>query len=755
MSEYKGFLDYSMDWSVSIGGTDITKYVKQSDSPWFIEQTLFNIESPEPITLTSSSKLELELPRIAPDNFSLWPPENSLLKELVNPVRFFLNGTLVYTARIREWEAIDFDDCSNTVISCQLSLTDKLGLANKEQPAAVPSGFTDNQVIISNGFLSYFVTPWAQYAKALIESSVDSSGNAYFSNVNVSGVNIFGKAFDNSGNRMVDGYTTPPNPSTRPINDAAQVSAQRGYAIALDASENIIFLPIPNRASLINPVASLSCKQVESETTFNPDKEIPDKVEVTGSQLIAVRARRRKSVYPQIIEKTSTLNGEEVVVSQRINEKPIIRRFEVIQSYRERQRGYYLDPINFPNSSQWITTATGTITSNYNGQRELVSRVDVSSRSRALLSRDAYPNDYSLSSGVKTELKTIFDANDKPSRVETKSFLPAFAIFRDATAGSGQQVASTEGVVYKERNDKTFNALPFKQISSAIAFGTPTNTLVDDVTFAAEVSVIETPPSPELMESNEAVEEQSITKSVVIDSFGQSNGSSRSLRYANISEDKAQDLAALIASLSAMQRVTAEIVRPWRVGTDVFQAYRREDVGYYSLLRVGLRLEAGTNGVKFSYSGLRMGRLASEINPPKRSLPPTSTGSLQLFDISDQSFIVGTPITDIPLLAFDGQPPYSYSDGGTLPAGLFISGNTIAGSITEVGNTSVTITVTDTLSNTNSKTFNIESIKVPVAAPHWEIKERIRIGVSLGIKARSPSVGAKISIGTSIGVKVA
>jgi Putative Ig domain len=88
----------------------------------------------------------------------------------------------------------------------------------------------------------------------------------------------------------------------------------------------------------------------------------------------------------------------------------------------------------------------------------------------------------------------------------------------------------------------------------------------------------------------------------------------------------------------------------------------------------------------------------------------TITNTVTVTSPGDQANGSGTAITALPISASDSSSTatLSYSDGGTLPAGLTIdpSSGVISGTPTTGGTSAVTITVTDSAGATGSATFN-------------------------------------------------
>ncbi len=121
-----------------------------------------------------------------------------------------------------------------------------------------------------------------------------------------------------------------------------------------------------------------------------------------------------------------------------------------------------------------------------------------------------------------------------------------------------------------------------------------------------------------------------------------------------------------------------------------------------------------------------------EIAAPPIPFPPLLTTALNIGTIPNLSVVVDTAISPINLAASGGTTPYVFSSS-TLPSGLSISGSQIVGTPTTIATTSVTITVTDALSNTASTTFSLAVLAAP--SPVFIVQESIAIDIPLIINS--------------------
>lgn len=102
-----------------------------------------------------------------------------------------------------------------------------------------------------------------------------------------------------------------------------------------------------------------------------------------------------------------------------------------------------------------------------------------------------------------------------------------------------------------------------------------------------------------------------------------------------------------------------------------------------------------------------------EIPAPPIPSPPLLVSTLNIGSVPNQSFTQGIPISPITFYSAGGLAPYTYSPT-TLPTGLSLSsGGVLSGTPTAIATTSVTVTVTDSLSATDTTSLDITVIAAP------------------------------------------
>lgn len=125
-----------------------------------------------------------------------------------------------------------------------------------------------------------------------------------------------------------------------------------------------------------------------------------------------------------------------------------------------------------------------------------------------------------------------------------------------------------------------------------------------------------------------------------------------------------------------------------------------------------------------------------EIAPPSYPAPPLLTSTLNIGDAPTQNLVQGVVIAPITFYSSGGLAPYTYTST-TLPSGLSLSsGGVLSGTPSAISTTSVTVTVTDALSATDSTTFNIvvSAAPIPVAITSETISINIDIGMDTGVE---------------------
>jgi hypothetical protein len=103
-----------------------------------------------------------------------------------------------------------------------------------------------------------------------------------------------------------------------------------------------------------------------------------------------------------------------------------------------------------------------------------------------------------------------------------------------------------------------------------------------------------------------------------------------------------------------------------------------------------------------------------EIPAPPIPSPPLLVSTLNIGSVPNQSFTQGIPISPITFYSAGGLAPYTYSSS-TLPTGLSLSsGGVLSGTPSAIATTSVTVTVTDSLSATDTTSLDFTVIAAPI-----------------------------------------
>ena len=100
-------------------------------------------------------------------------------------------------------------------------------------------------------------------------------------------------------------------------------------------------------------------------------------------------------------------------------------------------------------------------------------------------------------------------------------------------------------------------------------------------------------------------------------------------------------------------------------------------------------------------------------------------------DIGDQNWTVGKAVS-VSVDNHDDFPGYTYSEVGDLPQGVAFLNGVFLGTPTEVGSYTVTTTITDSVGQTRSHTFNITVVGIPIQllsldVQHWTVGTYVSI----------------------------
>lgn len=655
-------------------------------------------------------ELTLSLPDLVSSPALDIDPVTSLILATGNRVQVFWGGALKVTARIKQVEVLEFVPCTLRASKVKVLLTDKLDIALGVESKQTPLLTGGRPVVI--GGQTVMVVPWQSRVTQLIGAVTDLNGDRLFADGDILTAGLPDELDDRdeNGNPVVDGFSAPSSSGASLVARAAKVAALRGYCLYCDEFEQVRFVRNPSSLSLPAAVISLACSAVEVKPAVSLI-EPASAVEVTSSTLKVVI---NKVEWPKVIETVGPIpspqrvsvdgGGEELpqiagnvgVIEREVRNRPVVSTNEWRQSIRITKRHYLANP-DLDDTRMALMQVTQ-LQKQFDAGRYLRRLKETSIEARTLQDKEAFPNDFGMVLGsnriVEYQLETrIVDGESKTYFKRSVERLLRRKFTRQGNAVSSSLLEERLITEWSELGRNSWRGRKRRLISRGLVLNTLDYGLVPDPAFNAQEEFAEAPPEPPVREPDEEVKLSS--SSVLIRGGG--TGKTRHLFI------EGQSDPAALAKFGQNNLLAEQLYRvQMDVQRQVYDAdttlpLLREDIDSRALVRDGVRVEWGDGTLTYGYTGYLIANLPAAIEP---QYPPTYS-----FDVPPTTLTVGpyslvraepgAQTLPLPLAAYGGTPPYSFSVPDAPGAGVFISGGTLTVSGLPAGSYTFTLRVTD------------------------------------------------------------
>ena len=774
---YDQIIDDSIpsDLRIELGSTNITDLVQG----FSIERPLPDLRLPQlwSGTIRVIQSLNVAEGRFfgietdALESYDIDPQCNPDWKAYKLPLKFFWDGRYVCVLRLLEDLKYDY-----TTGIGSANIGHLISAFDRQKPKRI-TGFNIGSSFNAFGGDStevLGVLPAYKYAEKLLEQAVDADNNTPSFSLDTSGLPEFlENTFTFGGAPEINGYDTDPNPTEGNLGEVIHEILWVNYGTALtnqlgDTEDLKASVEYPCFQGSIAPTLVISARQLQIEVELTALERATTFSEAEGSILRALRVLR--SEFPKEWVSATGVppgGGDPVTAETTEMSEPNINDDVTTTDFEKRSPAWFLitndtgtNIISLDEEHVETTDSQGRPT-RYEIQvdmtRSQLSRCDRAPQVReaALISRDPGASDVTSSVIVPNAFRDVtewtYDSEGHKESITRSLFYPRQYCVRDG-AGDGSTEFYRHTTRYERVDNSNINPEWWETQQELVVQGSFDRENPDSAQMTGKPgSVIRSNkvsgvPEPQYKRREKPIRFQSLVGDAQVSTFGTDTANNRediSTRYAT-SAERLSKTAELMLCISQQVRPEALDVTMAMPGADdnlePFNIYHIgtgrtvKRVGI-SCVRAGARIIYQARGseratLNFAYTAYRLGDLSVAPKPTLTPvLPSTYLSPLSIAPIADLDgaacLTTGVPITPIPLAAFEGTPPYTFTAPGGLPAGLSISGASISGTPTVItASTSYTIRVDDSAAGFDTTTLDIEICAVPIPTPHYTVVKR-------------------------------
>ena len=614
-------------WRLTIGddGLDLTRAVLSLE----IEHPLAEIKTP----LTWSGQLTLS-DRLHPSEALAESMDDEVnpgrWQMGAHPIRLYINGLHLLTCRIGD------DYTYNEVTrEAQASLTDKLGLINRDHPREILGDeFESRGTSVQYGSTQEFrfgILPWPEFAKHILRQSQTTLSSPILSpdDLLTGGLSTSVSGGGLPGQPRIDGYSaTQYDTNANPAVAIQEVFALRQRWVWCNRDEKIqsTRYPVNGRSGALAGIPLQDLIQYERFPAPDPVKA--ESVSASGSG-IERDTNDAQEVWPQIIEKLgadtdgdgNAVPGSEVILERKRIDRPRISGGRGGWSRTQRERIWQAKGVAFPeqqagNNSLFLREDR-TKRTRYDGEGFPRSSTTTIRQARGTISPDLFEDDVSLVTTTESE-RWVYTDQMQPLDYRRTRLVPSFALSGETTS-SALRISETESIDWERIGTGVVRQV--RRVWKARGEGEgeePFQLVLDENSSTNEL--LSAPPAPPMLDATKAVRVRRFSVRV------RSNNDNNSLppevydfNYIN-NRQSLENAAELVLALKKQRERRRRVTHAWLNVLANYEPFQRIDLHNRAFIidGLGLSIAVQDNGVQLavSYSANSLGAIA-EISKPK------------------------------------------------------------------------------------------------------------------------------------------